>query len=275
MDQVNKVLGSDEVSLFEGQDKVENNSFDKHLENTSSLFDDEEKLEIKEQEVKQVEDVESNEDELQEVEEQESTPMYQGDSSLLLELSQVDVDYSALALGRLESEAETISNYVKALIKDLHKYEELNDKKDKISLVISSISGKIKVINSHSLELKNLLVTLEDHYYSVVIDALEKINKKANSDDIDNIINSLKEDLRLIKQLDTHLIKVMAYHDLLNVEKNSSYKEEIAKQVENRILHGDLNELLDKLLIAVVNKSLSIKNKIERNNPLELAKRYV
>src|SRR3989344_837766 len=171
-------------------------------------------------------------------------------------LDSVKIDKENLALDRIENEGETVYNYAKSVIKDLSKYDNLKNKKDQVKEALNAIKGKFKHINIHSLELKNLLANLEDHYYVEVID------------DVEN-------DLELVKQLDSQLTKVIAYNDLFNPEKNKDYESAIEREAEKRLIHGDLNDLIDRILITVVNKSIGIKNKIERNNPLEQVKQFI
>ncbi len=196
-------------------------------------------------------------------------------NEMLEMLNSFKIDFSSLALDRIESEAETLNNYIKGLIKDLSSYEDFKHEKDRIKTIISAIGGKIKAISNHGLELKNLLASLEDHYYVPILDLLKKANKKKNSLDITKIISDLENDLKLVRGLDTSLTKVIAYHKLFNPEKNDKHSEAIEKEAAKRIIHGDLNALVDDLLVVVVNKSLGIKNKIENNNPLEKAKQFV
>ncbi len=196
-------------------------------------------------------------------------------SELLDILNIASVDKASLGLDKISSEAETISNYCKGLIKDLGNYQDLKDEKDKIEPVIKAIGGKIKVINNHSLELKNLLANLEDHYYNILIEALAKVNEKVKKDGIDMIINDLKKDLELVKKLDAQLTNVIGYNDLFNIDKNPEYKSEIEKEAMKRVIHGDLNRLLDGLLNIVVDRSLGIKAKIDRSNPIDATKSLI
>ncbi|HLC58756.1 MAG TPA: hypothetical protein VJI68_02750 [Candidatus Nanoarchaeia archaeon] len=190
-------------------------------------------------------------------------------------LDSVKIDKENLALDRIENEGETVYNYAKSVIKDLSKYDNLKNKKDQVKEALNAIKGKFKHINIHSLELKNLLANLEDHYYVVVIDILKKVNDKVNNDEISKVIDDVENDLELVKQLDSQLTKVIAYNDLFNPEKNKDYESAIEREAEKRLIHGDLNDLIDRILITVVNKSIGIKNKIERNNPLEQVKQFI
>ena len=196
-------------------------------------------------------------------------------SESLTTLNAAVVDKKDLGLDKIFSEAETISSYCKALIKDLGNYQDLKNDKDKIESVIKAIGGKIKVINNHGLELKNLLATLEDRYYQPSIKALTKVNEKLKKDGVELIINDLKKDLELVKKLDTELTKVIGYNDLFNPDKNVEYKLEIEKETMKRMVHGDLNQLLDVLLNTVIDRSLGIKAKIERSNPIDVVKSWV
>lgn len=190
-------------------------------------------------------------------------------------LDSVKINPDSLALDRIESESETLSSYCKGLIKDLGNYHDFKNEKEKQELAIKSISGKIKVINNHGLELKNLLATLEDHYYTPIIEVLKRVYEKSEKDELKKLIESLEKDLNLVKELDSQITKVISYHELFSQEKNPKYKEEIEKEVIKRIIHEDLNDLLSKILMTIVDKSISIKVKIQRTNPLQKAKRLI
>ena len=190
-------------------------------------------------------------------------------------LNSVDIDMNKLALDRIESEADTIASYVKSMTKNIGTYQDFKDDKDKIEEAIKGIGGKIKVITTHSMELKNLLAALEDHYYSPILDALKKLNDKANKDEISKLIVDVEKELRLVQELDTQITKIVGYNEFFNPEKNPNYREEVEKEASKRIINGDLNELLDKILITVVNRSLGLRAKIEKNNPIEKAKSFI
>ena len=140
---------------------------------------------------------------------------------LLQILDSAKIDINDLALDKIESEAETISSYCKGLIKDLSLHQDYKNEKEKLENVIKAIGGKIKVINNHGLELKNLLANLEDHYYVPIIGILKKLNEKANKDEIQKLIDKLDKDLQLVKELDITLTKVVGYNDLFNPDKNT------------------------------------------------------
>ena len=72
-------------------------------------------------------------------------------------LDSAKVDINNLALDKIQSESETISNYVKVLIKDLGLHQDFKNEKEKQEDVIKAIGSKVRLINNHGLELKNLL----------------------------------------------------------------------------------------------------------------------
>src|SRR3989344_5936834 len=194
---------------------------------------------------------------------------------LLQILDSAKIDINDLALDKIESEAETISSYCKGLIKDLSLHQDYKNEKEKLENVIKAIGGKIKVINNHGLELKNLLANLEDHYYNPIIDVLKQIGEKSKKEDIQKLVWVVEGDLNLVKELDTYLTKVIGYNDLFNPDKNPQYKEEIEKEAMKRAIHGDLNNLINHILNTVVNKSLGIKAKIQKESPLDKAKELI
>lgn len=196
-------------------------------------------------------------------------------SELFDVLNSVNIDITYLALDRIENEADTVANYVKGLIKDLGTYNDFKDDKQKMEVAVRGIGGKIKQIAIHGLELKNLLANLEDHYYEPAIETLKKVNEKVNKEEIAKLIENTENDLKLAQELDSQITKVVGYDGLFNPDKNSKYKEEIDKEAIKRIVHGDLQALLDKLLNLIVNRSLGIKSKIEKENPLEKAKKFL
>lgn len=196
-------------------------------------------------------------------------------SELLDVLNSVSVDLDYLAIDRIQSESETIGSYVKALIKDMAAYQDLKEDNNKIEEAVRGIGGKIRVIAVHSLELKNLLANLEEHYFNPLLEALRKVNEKLNNEGMAKLILSVENDLNLVKALDTQITRVAGYDSLFNSAKNPDYKAEIEKEVSKRIIHGELNELLDTILVAVTDRSLSVKARIERNSPLEAAKKFL
>ena len=190
-------------------------------------------------------------------------------------LNTLKLNFKALALDRLESEADAINSYLKGLIKDLTIYQTVKPDKIKVEEAISSISGKIKLITIHGLELKNLLAGLEDHYYSPLIDALKKVYLHVSREEIRVLIETLDQELALVKDLDSQVTRVIGYNDLFNPDKNPKYKEEIEKEALKRVVHGDLNDLIDKILIRLIDKSLSLKLKIEKSNYLAQVKTFI
>ena len=203
----------------------------------------------------------------------ESKP-YKADTLLEI-LDSVKINNNDFALEKIQGEAETISSYVKGLIKDLVLHQDFKNEKDKQEQIINSIGKKIKLINNHGMELKNLLANLEDHYYNPLINTLKKVNEKAKKDEIKKLVDNLELDLNLVKILDTNITKVIGYNELFNPEKNPDHKDEIEREAVKRVVHGDLNELLNKILTAIVDRSIGIKAKIEKVNYIETAKGFI
>lgn len=195
-------------------------------------------------------------------------------AELLQLLDSIKIDVRDLALDRIESEAETISSYAKGLIKDLVIYQDFKNEKERLENTIKAIGGKIRVIKNHGLELKNLLAILEDHYYNPIIGVLKSINEKSKNDKIQKMIDDLEKDLNLVTDFDAKITRVVGYNELFSSDKNPKYKEEIEKEAIRRIVHGDLNDLLDIILLAV-DRTLGLKAKIEKSNPLENVKNLI
>lgn len=190
-------------------------------------------------------------------------------------LNSVNINLEDLALDKMQSESEAINSYVKGLLKDLSNHQDFKKEKEKQEQAINSIGKKIKMINQHGLELKNLLANLEDHYYVVVLDTIKKVNDKAKNEQIQKLIDDLEHDLGLVALLDSHITKVIGYNELFNPENNQKFKEDIEKEAAQRVIHGDLNELLSKILTAVTDRTISIKSKIEKYNPIEITKSLI
>lgn len=193
------------------------------------------------------------------------------DKSRLFEiLNSANVNFNELALDKIQGEADTIASYVRSLLKDLDVYSDKNR-----DMAIKAIGGKIKHITIHSLELKNLLASLEDRYYVPVIETLKKVNEEAKSKDVSDMIEGLEKDRGLVAALDSSITRVVGYNGLFNPEKNQKYAEEIEKEAKKRLVHGHLSELLDAILAAVTDRVSSVKTRIEKQNPLESAKRFI
>ena len=238
--------------------------------------DNQKEIEIQEEinEEEESEELENEEESKTKVEEQEKLTVYNKEEVLEI-LDSIDLDKEKLALDKIQSEAETINSYTKLLIKDLSLHQDYFNEKDKLDQVIKGISGKIKVITNHGLELKNLLGNLEGHYYDNLLEGLKKVYEKTKNEQIEKLILDLEKDLELIKTLDTQLTKVIGYNELFNPEKNPKYKEAIEKEATKRIVHGDLNDLLTRILNAVTNRSIGAKSKIEKFDYVKIAKDLV
>ncbi|GEM_PF-2430928 len=190
-------------------------------------------------------------------------------------INNVKLDLNDLALDRMEGEAETINSYLKGLIKDLNNYQSVKQDKQKTEAIISSIGGKIKLITLHGLELKNLLASLEDHYYVPLLETLKKVYLKLSREEIRIMSENLEKELSLVKDLESQITRVIGYNDLFNPDKNPKHKEEIEKEAIKRIVHGDLNDLVDKLLNIIVDKSRGIKASIEKSSYLSKVKTLI
>ena len=106
--------------------------------------------------------------ELPKEEEKELLPSV--DKEINERLDSIDLDIESLALDKIRSEAEAISSYLKGLMQDINKYSNLMDKKEMQKQIIKSITGKIKVITQHSLELKNLIAHVEQRYHDYLLE---------------------------------------------------------------------------------------------------------
>ncbi|MBI2148445.1 hypothetical protein HYU23_02100 [Candidatus Woesearchaeota archaeon] len=190
-------------------------------------------------------------------------------------LDSYKIDNKDFALEKIQSEAETIHTYVKGLVKDLNSYQDFKNEKEKIEHVIKSIGSKIKLITNHGLELKNLIANLENHYYEPLIDNIRKVNEKAKKEEIKNLISDLEHDKNLMKTLDTQITKVVGYNELFNPDKNPKFKEDIEKEATKRVVHGDLNDLLNRILEAVTDRVISAKSKIEKIDYIKIIKDMV
>ncbi len=196
-------------------------------------------------------------------------------SELLEILSSAKPDHDSLALDKIQGEAETIANYIRALLKDLDQLQPEAKEKKHLESALDVIGKKIKMIARHSLALKNLLAILEDHYYSPIIGALSKVNKKVNKKEIQELIERVEKQRQSTAAMDSSLTRLIGYDEIFNPERNPEYRIEIEKEAKKRLLHGHLNELLDSILILTTDKALSIKSQIENFNPLEEAKRFI
>ena len=232
------------------------------------------------EETKEEIQLEKTEDPIQEQNQSEEiqkleTEITTNKEKLLEILNAIKINMDDLALDKMQGEAETISSYVKGLIKDLSSHQDFLNEKDRLEQIIKSIGGKIKVITNHSLELKNLLASLEDHYHTPIIQVLKNVNEESNKEEIQKLITDLENDLNLVKTLETDLTKVIGYNELFNPDKNPQYKDDIEKEAKKRIVHGDLNKLIGGLLNVIIDRSLSVKTKIEKINPIESAKKLI
>ncbi len=196
-------------------------------------------------------------------------------SELLDILDSVKIDYEYLALGKMQSESETIANYTRNLLQDLDKFQPYPKDKVNIDKIIEAIGRKMKLIARHGLSLKNLLAALEDHYYAPIAEALNKVNGKLNKKEIQDIIDKIEKQRHLITAMDSSLTKVVGYDNLFNPERNPEYRKEIEKEAKQRLIHGHLNELLDNILLTATDKTLNIKSQIEGFNPIHEARRFV
>lgn len=205
--------------------------------------------------------VEVNLSEMQQV---EQSPKYNQD--ILDKIDTLNIDRTDLALDKIEGEAETINSYLKGLIKDITRYADLMDSKEKQILIVNAISGKIKVITQHSLELKNLIAHLEERYYEQALKQLKDINEKTNREELRNLIEELEREREIVRSLDTKLTRIIAYDELFNPEKNREYEGEIKKEVTKREIHTNINDITSHLLNEVIAKGKSLKPRIEKRD---------
>ncbi|HLC85672.1 MAG TPA: hypothetical protein VJG30_00075 [Candidatus Nanoarchaeia archaeon] len=214
--------------------------------------------------------VEVNLSEMQQV---EQAPRY--NQEILDKINALNIDHKDLALDKIEGEAETINSYLKGLIKDITRYADLMDNKEKQVLIVNAISGKIKVITQHSLELKNLIAHLEERYYEHVLGQLKYINEKTNKEELRNIIEEFEREREIVRSLDIKITRIIAYDELFNPEKNKEYEGEIKKEVTKREIHTNINELTSHLLNEVITKGMSLKSRIEKRNISDKVKRIL
>ena len=183
-------------------------------------------------------------------------------------LDSIDLDINGLALDKIRSESETINSYLKGLMQDINRYSNLMEKKEMQKMLIKSITGKIKVITQHSLELKNLLAHVEQRYYDYLLENFKEINNKKENEELKNIIKELENDRELIKSLDTKLTRIIYYDDIFNPDKNKEYEGNIHKEVEKMEIHTNINDLTTNLLNGILDKVNGIINKIQKKDYL-------
>ncbi|MEK6947779.1 MAG: hypothetical protein AABX19_00895 [Nanoarchaeota archaeon] len=194
------------------------------------------------------------------------------DSEINEKLASIDLDIDGLALDKLRSEAEAINSYLKGLMQDINRYSNLMDKKEMQKQIIKSITGKIKVITQHSLELKNLIAHVEQRYYDYLLENFKIINEKKENEELKNLIKELESDKEIIRALDTKLTRIIYYDDIFNPDKNKEYEGNIHKEVEKMEIHTNINDLTTQLLNGVLDKVNGIIAKIQKKDYLWLAK---
>jgi hypothetical protein len=188
----------------------------------------------------------------------------ESDFSLLLENLKIDKDN--LALDRLLSIGETINAYSRGLIKNISVYKESKADPSMMQEMQHSISGKVRLITVNALELKNLVGNLEDHYYSPILNGLTQIEEKKSKKEIKEIFEENKKDMESMKRLDSELTKIIGYDELFNHNKNPKFKDEIDKEIEKRLFHNDLNNLIKTIVELITNRANSLVVKIERED---------
>ncbi|HIH25695.1 hypothetical protein J4476_03250 [Candidatus Woesearchaeota archaeon] len=208
--------------------------------------------------------------ELPKEEEKELLPSV--DKEINERLDSIDLDIESLALDKIRSEAEAISSYLKGLMQDINKYSNLMDKKEMQKQIIKSITGKIKVITQHSLELKNLIAHVEQRYHDYLLENFKWVNEKKENEDIKNLIKELEEDKETIKALDTKLTRIIYYDEIFNPDKNKEYEGNIHKEVEKMEIHTNINDLTTHLLNGVLDKVNGIISRIQKKDYLGLVK---
>src|SRR3989344_681693 len=208
--------------------------------------------------------------ELPKEEEKELLPSV--DKEINERLDSIDLDIESLALDKIRSEAEAISSYLKGLMQDINKYSNLMDKKEMQKQIIKSITGKIKVITQHSLELKNLIAHVEQRYHDYLLENFKWVNEKKENEDIKNLIKELEEDKETIKALDTKLTRILYYDEIFNPDKNKEYEGNIHKEVEKMEIHTNINDLTTHLLNGVLDKVNGIISRIQKKDYLGLVK---
>src|SRR3989344_2630214 len=120
---------------------------------------------------------------------------------ILNELNSIKIDKQTLMLEKIDQESETIKRYLDELTSDLVKNK---------SEIYNLISTKIRKITIHGLELRNLLTSLETHYFEPLIDILKRLQERVHRLEIDTIIHELEQDYEIIIGLEKQLAILIA-----------------------------------------------------------------
>ncbi len=183
-------------------------------------------------------------------------------------LANVPRDMQHLKLEQIERNAETIVNYLRALTKDLSSYANTKDEAshEKYKQMIST---KMKMITQRGLELRNLIGLLESHHYQVLLDLLEKVHAQTQDDFLLSLKKRLLEDLQVEKDVEANLMKIIAYDELLNGEKNPNVGAEIAKVAQTREINQDMNRLVALINTDILDKKDGMLARIRQEKILE------
>ena len=185
---------------------------------------------------------------------------------LIEELSQIKYNKQLLMLEKIDLESETIKRHLDGLTKDIDKYLE---SKEKIELHTKNIYSKIRKITVHELEIRNLLTSLEDHYFKPLIDIAYKMQKRLYKAELNLIITGLKKDLEIVIEIEKELSKLIAHNELLNPDKNPEYRKAIEKELSRKTLNVDIKMLSGKILNVVLDKTRNVKLRAEHNDIID------
>lgn len=149
----------------------------------------------------------------------------------------VNIDVKKLELVRVEREAETITAYSKLLVKNIAHFKDTKEPAD-----IEGVVKKFKMIFIHSMELKNLLSSIDERFFEYLAANLENEGLK----------KELEEGKKKSDNVEALLIKMGLYDELFNPEKSADYKKNIEEAVHKGEFIKEL-EQLEKLLVNNIN----------------------
>lgn len=141
----------------------------------------------------------------------------------------ISIDLNKLELNKIEREAETITAYSKLLAKDIVLFR---DEKDETKL--SGITTKFRMIFTHSMELKNLLETLNELFYIYLLNNLSENHKT---------IEHLKDGQKKLNEIVTLLAKLGLYDELFNSEKTPEAQKNLESEIEKGNFLKEINDL--------------------------------
>lgn len=165
----------------------------------------------------------------------------------------VNIDIKKLELVRVEREAETIIAYSKLLVKNIAHFRDSKEHTD-----IEGVVKKFKMIFIHSMELKNLLSSINEGFFEYLLANLENEGLK----------KELEEGKKKSDEIEALLMKMGLYDELFNPEKSADYK----KNIEEAVHKGEFIKELEQLEKLLVNNINDKKNGIAINIDKAVAK---